>query len=164
METFEELPGLIRKVSKKRVESMTLPKREPGCGCVAVGVLPMELRKFYVVWQDAKKVINKTDDELQVEITELRRKNKFTERRWEAIQHRSHISHSRYRDVERNFWSAVCREFPKTFKASALFIGEGWQVVMSKRSSVQISMALREPDCSLGVILRKIITNIVFAD
>ena len=165
MEVFEELPGMIREVSKKRVESVVLPKREPGGGCIVAGVLPMELRKLYVVWENSKEEIKKIDKQFDAEVAELRRKRKLTKKRQKEIQQQNYLAHSRYRDIERSFWSAVCKKFPEIFEAQSTFIRESWEVVIVISSSQRLHvLAFCEPSCSLGEALKKMITNNLFTD
>ena len=161
MYVFEELSGVITEVSKKKVRAVILPERE--LNVEVMGIMPMKLRKFFVVLQDAKKEVQGLDVQLAIEISKLRKKKKLTKKALEELNYKNYTSHSAYRDTERLFWSAIRREFPETFGMKQIFIQKDWEIAVCK-PCISVKSPFFEPCCPQGETLRVVINHVVFEE
>lgn len=86
-----------------------------------VGVLPQELRQFFVVYSEAYDRLNELSEKLQGSrrITKLQRQECAIER-------------SRVEVVKIAFWTAVRRTFVEIIDDENIGIRQGWQVVTKK--------------------------------
>jgi len=125
---------ILAKIDKVQVDSINTRSPDLGPGDVVIGLLPIELQKFFVVMMDEKSKFNQMYAQLNVELDTIGDSARATESQCEDITFKRNIGLNRWQTVEHMFWSSVCRAFPEMLTGTdgSVYISRNWEVALDR--------------------------------
>jgi len=125
-------------VKRTKPDGSGLANKKVKRGEHVVGVLPVELRRFFTVREIAHREFEMIQSGIQRAIKEAGGAEKLADaNRVELIQQQA-VAFQRLDFVETGFWSAVRCAFPKVVTCRHVDIKEGWQIVTPHKECIDV--------------------------
>lgn len=123
-----------------RVDAVVLNDKTPGPtkevapGDIGIGILPEELRRWFIAMKNFEAEVRAECDKNHGRIRVIQAKSAASTSDEEKAFVRAHfLLHSQVETVSHLFWTGVCDAFPEATAGRALDIRKGWNVVTFHR-------------------------------
>lgn len=127
---------ILAKIDEIQVDGTNMNGPNLGPGDTVIGLLPVELQKFFVVLMDEKSKFDQMYAQLNAELDKMGDLETATQAQREDIAFKRNIGLNRWQTVEHMFWSAVVRAFPQMLSGTdgSVYISRNWEVALDRNS------------------------------